>query len=197
MTEMLPPSHDLPTLEELVGAWSIAPWLAEHYKNLREQNTLMSRLTAVGMVANRFIPNTSRELTMYVDGDHSGALEARVMLWLMAQPPEDMKRASQEAELEVLNLIAEFDKAEAKHWPMPDLLLLATAREMLECSVILLQRRGYVSRIRPMLDAFDAQALKRIPFNKLDAPPFRPMLLLAVRGLTPRKWWGRILGPMS
>lgn len=197
MTQRLPPSYALPQLDDLTRPWPIAPWLAGQFKELALSDKIYRRFAAMGLVLNRFTPDDLRDMTAFVDGDHDREIDARIMVWLNAQTPEDMKEVSHLAEIEALNLITEFDVLEARAWPINELVLLAISREILECVVILLCRRGYASRVMPTVELFDEEARKRIPVSKLAAPSFRPQLLLAVRGLTPKKWWGRILGPFS
>lgn len=186
MTSVPPPAYALPRLDELVGPWSIPSWLSSQYEELGRSDKLYRRFAAMGLVANRFIPDSSRELTVYVDDNHADELERRAMTWLMTQLPEDLKQVSHEAELEALSLVSEFDALEARDWPINDLLLLALAREILESVTVLLRRRGYASRIMPTLTVLDEAACERIPFNRLPPPPFRPQSLLAVRGLAPK-----------
>ncbi len=197
MTEILPPSYALPRLDELIGPWTIPSWLKAQYEELGKSDKIYNRFAAMGLVTNRFLPVTNAELEAFVESNYDKEFEKRTQAWLMAQTPEDMKEVAHLAELEALSLVTEFDVLEARKWPINDLILLALAREILESVAILLRRRGYGSRVLPLIAIMDEQADKRIPFATLLPPSFRPQTLLAVRGLSPRKWWGRVLGPFS
>jgi hypothetical protein len=192
-----PPSCVLPRLEELVGPWSVPPGLASKYEELAKSGRVYDHYTAMGLVTNRFLPSSRDELAAYVKSGYDHQFESRITDWLMTQSPTDMKEVARLAELEALNLVTEFDKLEAKRWPINDLLLLALAREMLEGVATIIRRRGYASRVMPIINKLDEVALARLPFDKLPAPLFRPELLLAVREQAPKKWWGRILGSYS
>jgi hypothetical protein len=192
-----PPSSALPLLSDLVGPWSIPPGLAAKYEELASTGQVYDRFVAMGLVINRFLPSTRDELEAYVKSGYDHKFEAQTKAWLMAQSPEDMKAAARLAELEALNLVIEFDKLEAKRWPINDLLLLALAREMLESVATVIRRRGYASRVMPIIEKLDQAATERLPFSKLSTPLFRPELLLTVREQAPRRWWGRVLGSFS
>lgn len=197
MAQNQAPLGALPRLAELVGPWTIPPGIAAKYEELARSGRVYDRFTAMGLVISRFLPATRDELEAYVKSRYDHEFEAKTKAWLMAQTPEDMKEVSHLAELEALSIVAEFDKLEAKNWPMNDLLLLAIAREMLESVTVIIRRRGYASRVMPILEKLDRAATERLPFDQLPAPTFRPALLLTVREQAPRRWWARVLGPMS
>lgn len=191
---MLPPAHHLPHLFELVGGWSVAPWFTALYEELRTSDSLYQRFAAIGLVASRFQPNSPGELQCFIEDNHRHWIDGRVEIWLTVQTREDLSEVVKLAELETKNLIRDYGEHKANAWPMNELVSLAVSRELLECVIVLLQRRGRANNVLTAVSRLDIDARKKIPFGKFGELESEPQLLVAVRELTPRKWWGRILG---
>ncbi|GEM_PF-3551639 len=192
-----PLSHALPRLDELVQPWSIPSWIVTQFNELGTSEHLYRRFAAMGLVLNRFFPDDPSELDKFINDEHDVELDNKITIWLMAQSHVELKSLAQLAEQEALNLGTDLGHIESTGWSMHELLLLALSREILECVTVLLRRRGYASNITPLLQSLDRDAQRRIPFPRLSVPSFRPQLLLAVHGMAPNLWWGRILGPVS